>query len=213
MQFNSWDRNTYRWRQGSGGTDQLLSYIHSNLWVSNYYSTVPIDQDDGSNGYRSSSNVLLWGGSKSLMGYDKQNLGNMMVYVDFSPALHAPAAQRVGWSAPESKPPMCSGMIVPTPAVPGKAEVWVNNTCIASDPAHFFRWISCNSSSPLDGGIPVPLSGNKYYSTNGTYELRCSSSTWTLPEAQQLGLDLGSSLHTLPSTEELLAMMQAQLGF
>ena len=158
-------------------------------------------------------NVLLWGGSKSLMGYNKHHIGNAMVYVDYSPALHAPAAQRVGWSAPESKPPMCAGMIVATPAGGAFAEVWQNNTCIASDPAHFLRFASCNASDPLDGSIPVPLGGNRYYSPNASYQLRCGGAQWTLHEAQQRGVDAGSSLLPLPSTAELLAMLRALLGF
>ena len=43
--FNSWARNTYRWRAGAGGTDQLISRIHANLWVANYFATIPIDHD------------------------------------------------------------------------------------------------------------------------------------------------------------------------
>jgi len=149
------DRNTYKWREGAGGTDQLVSHIHGNLWTANYFASVPIDHEcvcgdatrkelfaralstpslyppppslstsDGSNGYIDTNNVLLWGGTKSLMGYNKHHVNEMMVYVDLNPALHAPAARRIGWSAPESKPPMCSGFIVPTPSAPGKFEVW-----------------------------------------------------------------------------------------
>ena len=210
--FNSWARNAYRWREGAGGTDPLPSYVRGNLWVCNYFCIVGIDHDDGSNGYRDTGNVVLWGGTKSLMGFNKHHIANLLAYVDLSPALHAPAARRMGWSAPESKPPMCSGMITPTPAVPGQAEVWANNTCIALDPAHLFRWASCNASNPLDGSIPVPLSGNRYFTPNGTYALRCGyNTTWSLEGAQQRGLDLGSSLHTLPTTQELLALMQAML--
>ena len=180
--------------------------------MSNYFSTVPCDHDDGSNGYIDTNQVLLWGGTKSLMGYNKHHLRNAMVYVDYSPALHAPAARRVGWSAPEAKPPMCAGMITPTPAVPGLAEVWANNTCIASDPAHFFRFESCNATDPLDGGIPVPLAGNRYFSPNASYALRCGGALWALPDAQARGVDAGSTLHALPTTAELHAMLDALLA-
>ena len=209
--FNSWSRNVYRWKAGVGGTDPLPSRLDANLWCNNYFSTVPMDHDDGSNGFIDTNNVLLWGGTKSLMGYNKHHVSNAMVYVDLSPALHSPAARRVGWSAPESKPPMCSGMIVATPSVPGMAEIWTNNSCIASSAAFFFRWPSCNSSNPLDGGIPYPLSSNRYYTPNATYELRCGDATWGLPEAQARGLDVGSSLHALPTTGELLALLGALL--
>ena len=166
---------------------------------------------DGSNSFLDTSNVLLWGGTKSLMGYAKHHLHQLMVYVDYSPALHAPAAQRVGWSAPQSKPPMCSGLIVPTPA--GREEAWQNNSCIASDPAHFFRWFSCNASNPLDGGAPAPLSDNNYFSASAGYVLNCGGASWNLSEAQARGLDLRSSLHPLPTLEGLLGMIRALLEF
>ena len=203
----SWNRNVYRWRAGPGGTDQLLSRLDQNLFVTNYFSTIPIDQDDGSSRYLDTNNVMLWGGSKSLMGYAKHHVGAAMVYVDLSPSLHAAAAQRVGWSAPESKPPMCAGMLVPTPALPGFAEVWVNNSCIATDPSHFYRFGSCNASNPLDGSIPMPLGSNRLDSPNATYQLRCGSATWGLEDAQARGVDVGSTLHVLPTTDELLAML------
>ena len=163
------------------------------------------------------SNILLWGGSKSLMGYNKHHIGNAMVYVDYTPALNLPPdmLRRLGWSAPSmsGKPPMCTGMITPTPAVPGLSEVWSNNTCIASSPASLFRWPSCNSSNPLDGSIPVPLSNNRYFTPNATYQMRCNGATWGFEEAQQRGLDLGSTLHPLPDTEALMQLMRALLGF
>lgn len=147
------------------------------------------------------------------MGYDKHHVNQMMVFVDYSPALHAPAVQRgaVGWSAPQSKPPMCSGFITPTPSVPGKFEVWQNNSCIANDPAHFFRWYSCNQTNPFDGGAPNPLSDNRYFSANAGYVLNCGGASWNLTQAQARGLDLRSSLHTLPTLQELLGMMKALL--
>ena len=45
--------------------------LDRNLLVCNYHCVVPIDNDDGSNGYIETNNWLLWGGTKSLMGYNK----------------------------------------------------------------------------------------------------------------------------------------------
>jgi hypothetical protein len=191
-----------------------VSHLDRNLWVCNYFCSVPIDHDDGSNGYVDTANVLLWGGTKSLMGYNKWHVGQAMVYVDLVPSLHSPSVGRMGWSAAmEGKPPMCSGMIVRTPAVPGKSEVWMNNTCIATAPSVFFRWGGCNETEPLDGNIPVPVSGNRYFTPNATYALRCGSAVWNLTDSQQRGVDVGSTLHMLPTTDELLAMMRALLAF
>lgn len=173
--------------------------------------------EKGSNGFTDTSNVLLYGGSKSLMGYNKHTIGNMMAYVDLTPALNSPTLRRVGWSAasPETKPPMCSGFIVPTPDNSTHADTWSNNTCIATSSSKFLRFLSCNATDPTDGSIPVPLSNNRYYSQNATYVLECpsgsSANAWNLTEAQSRGLDVGSSLHELPTIDELLALMRALL--
>ena len=41
--------------------------------------------------------------------------------------------------------------------------------------------------------------------------MHCGAAAWTLSEAQERGLDLGSSLHSLPTTDELLAMLEDML--
>jgi len=172
---------------------------------------VPIDHDDGSAHFIDTRNALLWGGTKNLMGYAKRSEGNVMAYVDYAPALAAGLAERVGWSAPQAKPPMCAGVVTPYPSV-DTADSWVNNTCIASSPASFFRFFACNASAPLGGGIPTPLGGNRYFSTNASYEMRCGADTWSLADAQARGVDAGSTLHALPTTDELLAMLSVVLA-
>jgi len=83
----------------------------------------------------------------------------------------------------------------------------------ASPPPHPFSLCAAgNSTNPFDGGTPNPFSGNKYYSATANYSLHCGSASWSLPEAQQQGLDLGSTLHALPTVEELLGMMAAALA-
>ena len=209
--FNSWNRNTYAWKQGAGGTDPLTTHVHHNLFVANYYSIVGIDNDDGSSAYDNTDNVLLYGGSKNLMGFSKRSEGNAMVYVDYTPGSAAGLSQRVGWSAPEQKPPMCAGYITSFPASTGLADSWLNNTCIATTSASFFRFQACNSSNPLDGSIPVPLAGNHYYSTNASYQMKCGAEVWGLEEVQARGVDVGATLHPLPTTQQLLDMLGSLL--
>lgn len=209
--FNSWDRNTYKWNEGTGGTTQLLSYLDQNLFVANYHAVVPIDHDDGSNGYLDTRNVLLWGGTKNLMGYNKRSVNNSLVYVDYTPAITVSTElrERIGWSVAgiESKPPMCSGYITSFPAATGLADSWTQNNCIASTASSFFRFFACNSSDPLDGSIPVPMQNNRYFSTNASYSLQCGGEVWGLTEAQSRGVDLGSTVSELPTTDELLVML------
>jgi hypothetical protein len=67
--YNSWDRNTYQWQLGT--VDVAPITMDRNLFVCNYRAFFPIDNDDGSNGYIQTNNFLLWGGTKTLMGYNK----------------------------------------------------------------------------------------------------------------------------------------------
>jgi hypothetical protein len=164
-----------------------------------------LDHDDGSNGWVDTENILLWSGSKNLMGYNKRSERNLMVYVDYNPALLLSHA-RVGWSAPEPKPAMCAGVITAYPSGAGVADAWVNNSCVAASNASLFRFPSCNSSNPLDGSIPVPLAGNSYYTANATYQMRCGGEVWGLTQAQARGEHVGDTLHELPSNEQLLGM-------
>jgi len=146
------------------------------------------------------------------MGHDKHSARNVMVYVDYAPAAVAPRlAERVGWSAPqEPKPPMCAGVVTPYPSA-ATADSWTNNSCIAASAASFFRLLSCNASAPLDGSIPAPLGGNRYFSPGAAYELRCGAAVWGLADAQARGVDVGSTLHALPTTDELLEMARGAL--
>lgn len=43
--------------------------------------------------------------------------------------------------------------------------------------------------------------------------MSCQSTTWTLAEAQALGVDLGSITRALPSIDELVAMAHDRLQF
>jgi hypothetical protein len=92
------------------------------------------------------------------------------------------------------------------------ADAWVDNACIAAAPASFFRFFACNASAPLGGSIPAPLGGNRYFSPGAAYELRCGAAVWGLADAQARGVDVGSSLHALPTTADLLVMLEELLA-
>ena len=236
--FNSWDRNTYMWADARVGPLPIL--MDRNLLTCNYHCVVPIDNDDGSNTYVETNNVLLWGGSKSLMGYNKHFIvstergvsiaitshniilssscqNNSFVYVDYTPAVYAHEHMdlRLGGGAGfEPKPGICAATIASSPfAASGLQDQWWNNTCIASSGQNYFRWLSCNNTYPLDGVIPYPLKTNAYYSTDGSYEMKCNGETWNLTQAQSRGLDLGSSVSLLPDLDVLLVMLHDMLQF
>lgn len=63
------------------------------------------------------------------------------------------------------------------------------------------------------GNIP-DLARNTYLSVDGGYSLHCGSSdVWTLPQAQAVGVDVGSSASVVPTVDALVALGHAQLGF
>jgi hypothetical protein len=151
---------------------------------------------------------------------------NTFVYVDYNPAVYAHTqlglhlglemSATAGQPTPpfEPKPGICGCMLASAPfAASGLQDQWWNNTCIASSSGSFFKWESCNSSAPLDGTIPFPIKTNRYFSSDGGYVMRCNADAWNFTEAQALGLDLGSTVATLPSLEELVAMGHDVLQF
>jgi len=231
--FNSWDRNTYQahaWDPTNLETLPIL--IDQNLFVNNYNSYFPIDNDDGSNAYVVTRNLLLWGGAKNLMGYNKAFQSNVYVYVDYSP-ITSPAVRKMGLPrgnhtakyagssqsdgfgiSSRNGYSTCTATIAPfASAALGLADQFKDNVCIASTSDHFFDWYNpCNKTNPTDGSMWL-MSDNIYRSADGGYANRCDNVQWNLTEAQAMGVDVGSVATTLPTLEELVAMGRAVLEF
>jgi hypothetical protein len=127
-----------------------------NLFICNYRAYFPIDNDDGSNSYVQTNNFLLWGGSKTLMGYNKHFINNTFVYADYSPA--ANGARKLGLTPPLGNGyGVCATSIASYPFIAmgkgGLQEQWYNNTCITSSRDAFFEWCACGV---LGGGLRAP---------------------------------------------------------
>ena len=154
------------------------------------------------------------------MGYNKLFLNNSFVFVDYTPAQYAERVLGLGPQAPRKLGngySVCATSIASSPWIAqgkeGFQEQWWNNTCIASSPDQFFDFYECNASSPLDGAIPYPMKGNQYFSATGDYRLHCRSTVWNFSQANALGIDIGSTVSTLPSLEQLVAMGHDRLQF
>ena len=52
-----------------------------------------------------------------------------------------------------------------------------------------------------------------YFTGDGSYYNRCNESSWDLTEAQARGVDAGSTVATLPTVDEIVALAHAILGF
>ena len=153
------------------------------------------------------------------MGYGKRFINNSFVYVDYSPVAYAEGALALGAPVPRlgNGYSVCATSIASAPflaqGLRGYQEQWWNNTCIAASPDQFHTWYECNATSPLDGTIPVPMQGNSYFSLTGDYRMHCRGTVWNLTQAQALGIDLGSTVSTLPSLAQLVAMGHDRLQF
>ena len=236
--FNDWDRNTYQAHADDPSNLETAPItMDQNCFINNYRAYFPIDNDDGSNAYVQTRNLLLWGGAKNLMGYNKAFLGNAFVYVDYSP-ITSPAVRALGLELGEDTAAMrakyprhlssqpggglgsgngvstCAATVAPwASATLGLADQFRDNTCIASSSSHFFDWYSpCNTTKPTDGSMWL-MSSNIYRSADGGYQNRCDKESWSLAQAQALGVDVGSVNTTLPSTDELVALGHAMLDF
>ena len=179
--------------------------ISRNLLLNNYHSVWPLDFDDGSNSLLMTTNLLVWGGGKDYLGFNKHYLGNLYVF----PEANEPTvstAPRLGNGAGT-----CYGA-QGTSALPAELrDVWAGETCITGlggASGVLYDLGGCNAASPNDGNAPL-VANNTFYSADGAYALKCGAETWDLPTAQSHGLDVGTTLLRTPSTSEVLALVNA----
>lgn len=83
--FNSWDRQPYL-TDASGKPSMIMLWreIHHNFFIDNYSPQEGIDNDDGSNNYRSHDNFLVYGGQgmkNDFGGHDNHHYRNLYAHV------------------------------------------------------------------------------------------------------------------------------------
>ena len=84
--FNSWDRQVFvtKVRDGTSQADKDWDYISSNFMIANYNSQEAIDNDDGSNYYKTSGNFFAYSGNgmkNDFGGHDNWHFNNIYAYV------------------------------------------------------------------------------------------------------------------------------------
>ena len=84
--FNSWDRQVFvtKVRDGTPNPEKDWDYIYYNFMIANYHSTYAIDNDDGSNYYKTHDNFFAYGsrGMKSdFGGHDNHHYNNIYTYL------------------------------------------------------------------------------------------------------------------------------------
>ena len=154
------------------------------------------------------------------MGYNKHFINNTFVFADYTPSFGLTAQKFLGEKRREkigNGYGVCATSIASYPwgdaGVTGHQEQWWNNTCITASDAQYFEWYECNATHPLNGEIPYPLKSNRYMSTTAAYRMQCKDVTWTLEQAQAAGVDMGSTVETLPTVAQLVQMGHDVLQF
>ncbi|XP_019849680.1 PREDICTED: uncharacterized protein LOC109580680 [Amphimedon queenslandica] len=84
--FNSWDRQVFvtKVRNGTASPEKDWDYIYSNFMIANYDSKLAIDNDDGSNYYKTHDNFFAYssrGMKNDFGGHDNRHYNNIYAYV------------------------------------------------------------------------------------------------------------------------------------
>jgi hypothetical protein len=192
--INTWDRQPYltdALQSGSPSLWQHESYIHHNTLFNNYRSVWPIDHDDGSCFYEDSYNFLVYGGKKNYLGHSKTDHHEIYVYSDANSGAFGSNA--------------CIDDSAPTRDSSGWNETWVQNICTLyknSEPYHIDR---CDTA---DLFVPY-LANNKIYVPSGTEvaftcKVKGTIAKLTLKQWQSYGLDLNTTIHTVPDVQTII---------
>jgi hypothetical protein len=152
-------------------------------------------------------------------GFNKAQISNFYVYPDYSPiVLHA---VQCGAAEKCRSVPNRAGNGYGTCAVSSSGtasfpvslrDTWFNNTCLQSKSADLFAFGACQPTDPNNGHIPI-LANNTYATGDGAYLLRCGNKSWDLASAQAAGIELGSQLVPMPSTQSIISTARLLLGF
>ena len=208
--FNSWDRQPFL-TTVHNGTPSLIpaeNEISYNFVIANYYSTAPLDHDDGSAYYHDHHNVLAYGGGKNNEGHSKKQENNLYIY----PGSAFPPAPEQGDSLSKYPTwPYCifthGTMIEALPS--GWNENYINNTCVfnGTDP---YRLLDCVPDKIFQC---APLFGNNsLYTPDGAFSVSCGNQKYTFQEWQKIGQGQGSTISSLPSMNTVISWAKRLLG-
>ena len=182
--FNSWDRQVFVTDvlNGTPGTQKDWDYISSNFIIANYNSQEAIDNDDGSNYYKTSGNFFAYSGNgmkNDFGGHDNWHFNNIYAYVGRG-----------------------FGVV---PQLPGHADYFYGNEVIMTKDGDYALAQVCND---IPGVVPkTVVHDNHIYTPNGNVT-ECGMS---LAEWQAKGNDPGTTASTWPDDDKLVMMVQRLL--
>ena len=208
--FNSWDRQPFLTtvHDGTPSLTPAESEIRYNFVIANYYSTAPLDHDDGSAYYYDHHNVLVYGGGKNNIGHSKRTVNNLFIY----PGSAFPPAPQQGNSIGKYPTwPYCiftHGTRLDT-LPSGWDEVYANNTCVFNG-TDVYRLLGCqpnkiNLCSPL-------FANNSLYTPHSAFSVGCGDRNYNFEEWQKTGQGKGSIVSDLPPMETVISWAKNLLG-
>ena len=221
--FNSWDREPYvqTWRPGA--RDPKESHIRNNFLLNGYYGIHSLDHDDGSNSFTDTANVIAYAGMKNFLGFDKNTTGNLFVRPDYAgTASDWLQRSRLRRSSGDTVPlprayyfPVCARSLGQAPWGAALADVFAENMCILNTSGSLYEYGSCDPVAPGSSGKIPTAFGNTVWVPGGANQstawFKCGSAKLTLPEAQRLRYELGSSSKdSTPLTPEAVVAMMRQ---
>jgi hypothetical protein len=177
--INSWDRQPYLTDAVQPGLPSLWQHI----W--------PIDHDDGSCFYEDSYNFLVYGGKKNLLGHSKTDHHEIYACADPRPG--------------NTSGNVCIRDMAPRRGYSGWNEVWVNNTCVLYQSTMPYNIVNCD----LANLFAPYLASNKIYIPVGTEvtftcTLNGTDVQLSLKQWQSYGLDIGTTVETIPDVETVI---------
>lgn len=193
--FNSWDRQPYVTPQfchwGGPSILPLPNVINKNFIINGYNGVWSLDHDDGSAFYNDTSNFLVFGGCKNYLGHDKScGPGNVIVYPGIGERSSGGRKCQTDDNGEFAN------------------QYYHDNTCFEPD-GNFYSFSRCD---PKDLGDTVYKTwNNQFFSPGAAWTISCGG-TLNLSQWQALGQDKGSSVHVLPTAEEIVAMGEKVLG-
>jgi hypothetical protein len=169
--LNSWDRTPFITDvDGTPSIEPQWSEARHNFLLSNYHSNWPLDRDDGSTRWSDHHNVLLYGGSKFYLGFNKSNHDNLILWPD--------ANAKDWWYT-------CAIAMGHYAGLSGFGEVWANNTCVRGIAnASVYGFDDCNANN-ITNQLPL-LMNNTFIIPGGVqgFLVGCGTGKYTLQQWQ-----------------------------
>jgi len=189
--INSWDRMQFKTRVRFGDQlsyDPAVSVVARNFGIGDYGASQVFDTDDGSSWYHIHHNFFYDADLTKMDygGHDSLIADNVVVVRQYD----SQNCYMYNW-----------------PFLPGTGHTVINNKCVVGY-GDLIGGVACDPKR-LDDSVMVRLYNNQYFTKNGTARIVCYAGDGehnvSLARLQEAGVELGSTLTTVPLADTILA--------